>query len=193
MVPNGILINNPTLMNLTRHFLDFVIDNQDSSGWLGPEVFNTNKPRYLWGRYVSKDHNWIVVIHEFALGRYPFLFGAIQMVEYDPSLTNKVVTAMHKFANLTNTMLRSGQGLDIWTNTRWEDYLMALEWYVPGHLNLQLSLREFDRLYEYHPQGNEAILLDTMQRLKWSGDPWELVFATEVKQFQRQNFDFTDI
>ena len=32
-------------------FLDYVLDNQDETGWLGPEV-NTNKPRYLVSRRV---------------------------------------------------------------------------------------------------------------------------------------------
>jgi hypothetical protein len=35
------------------------------------------------------------------------------------------------------------------------------------------------RLYDYHPQGNEALLLDTMSRLKSSGKPWDLVFSDQ--------------
>ncbi len=37
------------------------------------------------------------------------------------------------------------------------------------------------RLYDYHPNGNEDLLLDTMVRLKWSGVPWEDVFKKEVE------------
>ena len=70
----------------------------------------TSKPRYLWGRY-------------------PFFFGAIQLVEHDPSLADRVVPALHKFVALANTMLHNnGQGVDAWAATRWEDFVMALQW-----------------------------------------------------------------
>ncbi len=92
----------------TQAFLDYVLDHQDATGWLGPEV-NTTKPRYLWGRY-------------------PFFFGAIQMVEANPSIAGRVVPALHKFVSLANTMLHNGEGLEDWTNTRWEDFVITLQW-----------------------------------------------------------------
>ncbi|KAF5353734.1 hypothetical protein D9758_008623 [Tetrapyrgos nigripes] len=140
MVPNGILVNNTVIKEKTQEFLDYVLDHQDESGWLGPEV-GTDKPRFLWGRY-------------------PFFFGAIQMVEYKPSQTDRVVTALHKFVNLANEMLRKEQGVDKWAMTRWEDFVLALQW-----------------LHDYHPRGQEKLLVDTMTRLKWSGVPWEKVFS----------------
>ncbi|KAE9385764.1 hypothetical protein BT96DRAFT_1026488, partial [Gymnopus androsaceus JB14] len=142
MVPNGILINDTTINEKTQEFLDYVLDNQDSTGWLGPEV-DTEKPRYLWGRY-------------------PFFFGAIQMVEYKPELTDRVVTAFHKFVKLANKMLRNGEGVDKWAATRWEDFVIVLQW-----------------LHDFHPRGEEELLVDTMKRLKWSGVPWERVFSEE--------------
>ena len=110
MIPNGVLIDDPTIQSQVQQFLDYVLDHQDSTGWLGPEV-NTTKPRYLWGRY-------------------PFFFGAIQMVEANPALTDHVVTALHKFVALANTMLHNGEGLEDWARTRWEDFVMVLQWYV---------------------------------------------------------------
>ncbi|KAJ3784162.1 hypothetical protein GGU10DRAFT_377002 [Lentinula aff. detonsa] len=142
MVPNGILMNNTIINEKTQEFLDYVLDNQDSTGWLGPEV-GTDKPRYLWGRY-------------------PFFFGAIQMVEYKPELTDRVVTALHKFVKLANRMLRDGEGVEDWAATRWEDFVIVLQW-----------------LYDFHPRGEEELLLDTMKRLKWSGVPWEKVFSED--------------
>ena len=52
MVPNAVLVDSDDIQARTLHFLNFVIEDQDESGWLGPEVFDSNKPRYLWGRLV---------------------------------------------------------------------------------------------------------------------------------------------
>ncbi|KAI9067980.1 hypothetical protein FKP32DRAFT_1672687 [Trametes sanguinea] len=139
MVPNGVLLDDPKIMSQTQQFLDYVLDHQDSTGWLGPEV-NTTKPRYLWGRY-------------------PFFFGAIQMVEANSSLADRVVPALHKFVALANTMLHNGEGLEDWTRTRWEDFVIVLQW-----------------LYDFYPEGKEDLLIDTMKMLKYTGDPWEDVF-----------------
>ncbi|KAJ7743834.1 hypothetical protein B0H16DRAFT_1560781 [Mycena metata] len=145
MVPNGILANNAAINAKTSAFLSYVLSHQDSTGWMGPEV-GTNKPRYLWGRY-------------------PFMFGAIQMTEFNSSLTNEVVTALYKFVNLANTMLKSNNtGVEEWTATRWEDFVITLQW-----------------LYDNHPNGtaSQALLIDTMERLKWTGVPWEKVFTPQ--------------
>ncbi|KAA1468402.1 hypothetical protein DENSPDRAFT_463211 [Dentipellis sp. KUC8613] len=142
MVPNGVLVDDTTIKSQTQQFLDHVLDHQDETGWLGPEV-NTTKPRYLWGRY-------------------PFFFGAIQMVEADPTQASKVVPALHKFVSLANSMLHNGTGLEDWTKTRWEDFVITLQW-----------------LYDFHPDGQEDILIDTMKMLKWTGDPWESVFEKQ--------------
>lgn len=37
------------------------------------------------------------------------------------------------------------------------------------------------RLYDNHPNGQEDLLVDTMERLKWTGVPWEKVFSKEVR------------
>ncbi|KAI0339422.1 hypothetical protein BDW22DRAFT_1456156 [Trametopsis cervina] len=140
MVPTGVLIGSQKIQAQTSAFLNYVLDHQDSTGWLGPEV-NTTKPRYLWGRY-------------------PFFFGAIQMVEADPSLADRVVSALHKFVVLANQMLHNGEGLEDWTKTRWEDFVMTLQW-----------------LYDFHTNGQEDLLVDTMKMLKYTGDPWEQVFS----------------
>lgn len=50
------------------------------------------------------------------------------MAENDPSLTDRVVDALHKFVPLANKMVKAGEGLEIWTNTRWEDFVMTLQW-----------------------------------------------------------------
>ena len=46
------------------------------------------------------------------------MFGAIQMMEYNSSLADYVVPALYKFVNLSNTILKNGEGLEPWTNKR---------------------------------------------------------------------------
>ncbi|KAJ7701985.1 hypothetical protein B0H16DRAFT_750843 [Mycena metata] len=95
-------------------------------------------------------------------GRYPFMLGAIQMTEAYPEVTADVVAALHKFVPLANAMLKAGNGTEEWAATRWEDFVYVLQW-----------------LYDNHPSGQEALLLDTMHQSKLSGIPWELVFSEE--------------
>ncbi|VDC01870.1 unnamed protein product [Peniophora sp. CBMAI 1063] len=139
-VPTAFLMDDDTIKSQAQAFLDWVLDHQDETGWLGPEV-NTTKPRYLWGRY-------------------PFFFGAMQMVEADPSQKDRVVNAFNRFISLAHTMLQNGEGLEDWTKTRWEDFVVMLQWMYDNN---------------YSP-GNETLLIDTMKLLKSTGDPWELVF-----------------
>lgn len=137
MVPLGILLDDPKVKNQTQQFLDYVLDHQDSTGWLGPEV-NTTKPRYLWGRLVSKLT--ISISHPDTHQRYPFFFGAIQMLEANPALESRIVPALHKFVSLANTMLHNGQGQDDWAKTRWEDFVMVLQWYENCGRNVFITL-----------------------------------------------------
>nr|GAT56206.1 predicted protein [Mycena chlorophos] len=142
MVPNAILAESPVLKQKTWEFLEYVLDTQDETGWLGPEV-GTDKRRELWGRY-------------------PFFFGSIQMVEFYPELTERVVDALHRFVVLANKMLKAGLGTDMWAETRFEDFIVTLQW-----------------LYDNHPRGQEDLLIDTMIESKWSGIKWELVLSEE--------------
>ncbi len=44
------------------------------------------------------------------------------------------------------------------------------------------GLRGVCRLYDFHPDGQEDLLIDTMKMLKYTGDPWEDVFKEEVRK-----------
>ncbi|KAH7928745.1 hypothetical protein BV22DRAFT_1126265 [Leucogyrophana mollusca] len=143
LVPNGVIMDDATIMSQTQQFMDFVFANQDSTGWIGPEVFDLSKPRYLWGRY-------------------PFLFGVMQMVEYNSSLADVVIPPIYKFVNVANSMLQNGTGFEPWTQTRWGDFVIALEW-----------------LYENYPNGNEDLLLSTMSLIQEHGVAWDEVFEDQ--------------
>lgn len=142
MVPNAYLMNDSTRIGQVQQFLDYVIDHQGEDGWLGPET-GTTKPRYLWGRY-------------------PFFFGAIQMLEADPTQKTKILDAFNKFIPLANSMLKQGEGLEPWTQTRWADFIMTLEW-----------------MYDNNYNPNKTLLLETMELLQSTGDDWFGVFQKE--------------
>ncbi|KAG8749678.1 hypothetical protein FRC12_013286 [Ceratobasidium sp. 428] len=86
-------------------------------GWMGPETDEEWQPRWLWGRY-------------------PFLLGAIGMAEAEPELSNKIVSALMRFVQLANEMLREGKGTQDWTRgTRWQDFVLALQWLHDWHID----------------------------------------------------------
>ncbi|KAJ1308345.1 hypothetical protein OPQ81_004055 [Rhizoctonia solani] len=142
IVPLAYELEDARLTKAVKDFMDFVLDTQYPDGWLGNETGDKWQPRHLWGRY-------------------PFLFGGIMMVEADPSYTDKFVMAFHKFVEISNQMLRNGQGTNDWTRgTRWQDYAMALQW-----------------LHDYHPNGKEELLVDTMKRIKAVSTNWRDVMS----------------
>ena len=116
------------------------------------------------------------------------------MTEVYPDLTDKVISALYKFVALANTMLKNnGEGVEAWTATRWEDFVITLQWYGTWWYLLILVNEIRDRLYDNHPNGNEDLLLETMKLLKWTGVPWEKVFSQQVTvdEFLRQDSALT--
>lgn len=47
-------------------------------------------------------------------------------------------------------------------------------------LSMKTTAYWSSRLYDFYPEDNEVLLIDTMKLLKASGDPWESVFKEEV-------------
>ncbi|KAF8681377.1 Beta-L-arabinofuranosidase GH127 [Rhizoctonia solani] len=142
IIPLAYELEDTRLTKAVKDFMDYVLNHQYPDGWIGNETGDKWQPRHLWGRY-------------------PFFFGAIMMVEADPSYTDKFVAAFHKFVEISNQMLRNGQGTSDWTGgTRWQDYAMALQW-----------------LHDYHPNGKEELLVDTMQRIKAVSTNWRDVMS----------------
>jgi len=116
------------------------------------------------------------------------------MTEVYPDLTDKVISALYKFVALASTMLKNnGEGVEAWTATRWEDFVITLQWYDTWWYLLILVNEIRDRLYDNHPNGNEDLLLETMKLLKWTGVPWEKVFSQQVTvdEFPRQDSALT--
>lgn len=52
----------------------------------------------------------------------------MQMLEHDPTLAKSVIQPIYKFVVLANNMLKNGTGLEPWTQSRWEEFAIALQW-----------------------------------------------------------------
>ncbi|KAG6829924.1 hypothetical protein H0H92_002947 [Tricholoma furcatifolium] len=154
-----------------KKFLSIPLGNVRPAGWLMDQLqIQTNGMAgnlHNFYDYVA-DTDWMggtsfySNLEEAGSYWYPFFLGAIQMVEANSTLTDSVVTALYKFVSLANTMIQAGEGLEEWTEARWEDFAITLQW-----------------LYDNHPNGQEELLIDTMILLKSTGYPWEQVFSEE--------------
>ncbi len=103
-------------------------------------------------------------------GRFPLFLGLWQLVEAEPSRAAKIISAMYSFVSLMHSMLVDNIGYrQIWGRVRYPDMLISLQW-----------------LYEYYPEGNQQVLLETMYLLDSSGFDWS-EFWTE------ENFLFADL
>lgn len=63
-------------------------------------------------------------------------------------------------------MLKNGQGIEPWMQTRWEDYIITLEWLYDNHI-------------ASNDTASQQLLLETMQLVQSTGDDWIGVFQEE--------------
>ncbi|KAK0187694.1 hypothetical protein F5146DRAFT_1104624 [Armillaria mellea] len=96
--------------------------------------------------------------------------GPEQYAEADPSQTERIVDAMHKFITLVHSTWSSGSEGDPadgfqfeYQYVRWEELVYSLQW-----------------LYDNHPNGREDLLIETMQLVRDSGYSWKDDWYTEA-------------
>ncbi|KAH8824162.1 hypothetical protein DL96DRAFT_1613265 [Flagelloscypha sp. PMI_526] len=142
-------INDARLKKQIEDFVDHLISTQQEDGWIGPEP--PAPGRLPWPRYL-------------------ILLGLVQYVEVNPTDAPRVITAMHKFADLV---------YEIWSNdeqghpedgfqyyyqyVRWEELVYVLQW-----------------LYDNAPQGKEDQLIETMKLVKAAGFDWQNDWFTDA-------------
>lgn len=108
LVPLAYSLNDTRLILQVEDVSDYVLNRQQSDGWIGPE---TN---------VADRDFW---------ARFPFFLGLIQLVEAEPSRAAKIIPAMHRFVQLMHSMLIENIGFDqIWGRVRYQDMLISLQW-----------------------------------------------------------------
>ncbi|KAI1341439.1 duf1680 domain-containing protein [Xylariaceae sp. FL0016] len=135
LIPLAFGLDDSTLKGQVQSFLDYILDHQQSDGWLGPET--TPQTRGLWGRcYI--------------------MLGLMQYAQADSSQTDKIVNAMHTYIQLAHSMLQNNfTGLipkaddvfdgDGFGPARAHEMHIPLQW-----------------LYETHPKNNSQVIWDTM-------------------------------
>lgn len=147
LVPLAYGLDDARLKQQVTSAAQTVLDRQASDGWIGPE---NGTARNFWARY-------------------PFFLGLIQLAEADSAWTDKVVSHLHSFMTLMDSMMKNnytgyiyhdGDKLDEgdfqWGQVRSQDMMITLQW-----------------LYEKHPGNQSQLLLDNMKYLHEKGYNWE--------------------
>ncbi|RDW72517.1 uncharacterized protein DSM5745_07689 [Aspergillus mulundensis] len=159
IVPLAYTLDDARLKMQAKAFLDYTLEHQAEDGWLGPE--ETRQTRGIWARSL-------------------LFFALIQYAEADPSETDRIVTAMHRFTALAHTMLQNNfTGLlqDEQEGDNFDPYRFG----VSRTHELPLALQW---LYENHPRGQEGIIWETMELMftggKRGGRDWTTFFVEGV-------------
>ncbi|KAI0160387.1 hypothetical protein GGR57DRAFT_418249 [Xylariaceae sp. FL1272] len=138
LVPLAFGLGDEQIISQVKYYLDYVLDHQQKDGWLGFET--TPQSRGLWARCL-------------------LLLGFIQYAEADPTQTERIVDAMHRYVVLAHSMLKNNyQGLifhdgDTFDTSGWgvgraHEYHISLQW-----------------LLERYPRNNSAIIWETMDMM----------------------------
>lgn len=110
----GIFTTKPpeSLRKWVDNTLTYMINDQDQSGWFGPE------PKILWPRW-------------------PVLIGAMHYAEAVPEKASQIVDFMYRFVCATYEGLRStdneATGLERWGCVRTAEYTFILQWLFENH------------------------------------------------------------
>ncbi|KAL4947112.1 hypothetical protein BDW69DRAFT_199895 [Aspergillus filifer] len=159
IIPLAWTINDSRLKAQAKSFLDYVLDHQAEDGWLGPET--TRQTRGIWARSL-------------------LFMGLIQYAQAEPSETERIVSAMHKFTILAHSMLEdnfTGLIQDETLEDNFDPYGFGL---ARTH-ELPMSLQW---LYENYPRNNSEIIWETMELMfaggVAGGKDWTTFFVDGV-------------
>ncbi|KAL8821535.1 MAG: hypothetical protein Q9223_000443 [Gallowayella weberi] len=112
LVPLAYALDDGRLKNQTGQVVNFILDHQQSDGWLGPE---SPADRDIWARF-------------------PLCLALMQLVEADTSTSARVVPALYKYVSLMHSMLAKNIGYEqFWGRVRYPDMIITLQWLYEKH------------------------------------------------------------
>ncbi|KAL8829522.1 MAG: hypothetical protein Q9170_006124 [Blastenia crenularia] len=112
LVPLAYGLDDDRLKSQTESAVDFIIDHQQSDGWLGPEA---PADRDIWGRF-------------------PLCLGLMQLVDADESKSPRILPALRRFVFLMHRMLVRNTGYEqFWGRVRYPDMIITLQWLYEKH------------------------------------------------------------
>ncbi|CAJ2501310.1 Uu.00g041630.m01.CDS01 [Anthostomella pinea] len=145
LVPLAFGLGDGRIRGQVKYYLDYILDHQQADGWIGFET--TQATRGLWARSL-------------------ILMGLTQYAEADPTQTERIVDAMHRYVVLAHNMLKNNYtGLLVHGN----DAFDTAGWGVGRTHEMHIPLQW---LLERYPRDNTAIIWETMDLMIEGGVLW---------------------
>ena len=145
LVPLAFGLGDERIQSQVKYYLDYVLDHQQQDGWLGFE--QTRQTRGVWARCL-------------------LLLGMIQYAEADPTQTERIVDAMHRYVVLAHSMLQNNYtGLIVHGNDTFDTAGFGVGRTHEMHIPLQWLL-------ERYPRNNSEIISETMDLMIDGGVVW---------------------
>ncbi|KAI1415896.1 hypothetical protein F5Y13DRAFT_206837 [Hypoxylon sp. FL1857] len=145
LVPLAFGLGDERIRGQVKYYLDYILDHQQEDGWIGFEA--TRATRGLWARCL-------------------LLLGLIQYAEADPTETERIVDAMHRYVVLAHSMLKNNYtGLLVHGNDTFDTAGFGVGRTHEMHIPMQWLL-------ERYPRNNSQILWEIMDLMIDGGVLW---------------------
>ncbi|KAI0854274.1 hypothetical protein F5Y00DRAFT_267496 [Daldinia vernicosa] len=145
LVPLAFGLGDERILGQVKYYLDYILDHQQEDGWIGWET--TQATRGLWARCL-------------------LLLGLVQYAEADPTQTERIVDAMHRYVVLAHSMLQNNYtGLLVHGNDTYDTAGFGVGRTHEMHIPLQWLL-------ERYPRNNSEIIWETMELMIEGGVLW---------------------
>ncbi|KAI0890090.1 uncharacterized protein GGS22DRAFT_149973 [Annulohypoxylon maeteangense] len=145
LVPLAFGLGDDRIRGQVKYYLDYLLDHQQEDGWIGWET--TQATRGIWARNL-------------------LLLALIQYAEADPTETDRIVDAMHRYVVLAHDMLQNNYtGLLVHGNDTYDTAGFGVGRTHEMHIPLQWLL-------ERYPRNNSEIIWETMDLMIEGGKLW---------------------
>ncbi|KAI0010921.1 hypothetical protein F4779DRAFT_271262 [Xylariaceae sp. FL0662B] len=145
LVPLAFGLGDERIRGQVKYYLDYILDHQQEDGWIGWET--TQATRGLWARCL-------------------LLLGLIQYAEADPTETERIVDAMHRYTVLAHSMLKNNYtGLLVHGDDIFDIAGFGVGRTHEMHIPMQWLL-------ERYPRNNSQIIRETMDLMIDGGVLW---------------------